>query len=732
MERYAMSNNEDKTGFTYPRKNSKVSCSKIHFRWDHPTETDFNFDLFKLIPRSNQDPDPKLELMDRFEKKKAPVITDKTNTKEYACNDELQHGFYLASVTPLSDSSTSPFDVYFYTKERKNYLKEYLINKFERETSSGDKPFSFSPVIPVFFHLLEKYLKDEPLDQRIDRPFKENMKAIKENMQKTNIPVNDDKLAKSLDFFNEIRKEAASNNYFGDLSLEWNNKDSWEGKDTWFEYALGKLENHLNQFTNRYPLGGYTKEVSITVKVAVSGGTELFTINFSSSRYKNDTLTDNLKVPVDDQFIGAADNALNPDLHYKLQINTSPSNHEIPFTVKEDQDASGYYLSIDKDILNLNSTNYEGCILLEGDNNVWTEKGHGWEDIKLEIRGGCPVIIDYYPRSITTKYGGKITLKIRDPGEINKLPALPPPIDIYSSSDLISGESIEVEQRADYSVFEFTPDSKDLGKLEPDHTTDYYMRFQNKSGETSEKQINIKHGYEYILSLSELKCIDESDPERFFGLDDTINVLTFINTKYFVQFPSVRSGQYSEMKDDTAKTTNDFLIKPLMYHNPTGENIIPLSEIEENLDIKLKRIIEEYLEIGVSIFEYDDLDWLAACINAVISHVQSFLTSIVGNIIPFGGVLLNIALEASGVNDMREEAIDALVSSFEVEVLHEGKITIRPGQVQDQFVGNVYKKSKTFVSDESKYKTTFELERIPVPDTGFSRSASILLKGCCR
>jgi hypothetical protein len=70
-----------------------------------------------------------------------------------------------------------------------------------------------------------------------------------------------------------------------------------------------------------------------------------------------------------------------------------------------------------------------------------------------------------------------------------------------------------------------------------------------------------------------------------------------------------------------------------------------------------------------------------------------------------GGYLIEAGLELSGVNDMREQAIDTMVASWEVEILHEGKVRIAPPE-EDTFQHPLRMKT-----DESEYQVNFVIDR---------------------
>lgn len=67
-----------------------------------------------------------------------------------------------------------------------------------------------------------------------------------------------------------------------------------------------------------------------------------------------------------------------------------------------------------------------------------------------------------------------------------------------------------------------------------------------------------------------------------------------------------------------------------------------------------------------------------------------------------GGFIIEQAIEVSGLNDMREQAVDSMVAGWEVEVLHQGSLVLLPGDIPSGT--DTYDRQKTFPGDESKYQ----------------------------
>jgi hypothetical protein len=227
----------------------------------------------------------------------------------------------------------------------------------------------------------------------------------------------------------------------------------------------------------------------------------------------------------------------------------------------------------------------------------------------------------------------------------------------------------------------------------------YDLTFYNLNpDEEASKSVNALsfhvRGYLYTVRIKEVMCLNESDPE-WWG-NDSISFQTFINTSKFLQLPAPQpSDVYDGFRDGHSRTRfrhKDDYIYPYAGRE-TGQ----------------RRVIEDYLAIRVTIYEHDDLGWLADLIDAVIDFVQSWLAHLVDAFtFGLGGYIILAGLEVSGLNDMREQAIDSMVSGWEVELLHEDDTRLQPDAITDF----PCEWSLTMMTDESEYRITFGADRV--------------------
>jgi hypothetical protein len=289
------------------------------------------------------------------------------------------------------------------------------------------------------------------------------------------------------------------------------------------------------------------------------------------------------------------------------------------------------------------------------------------------------------PPSAPEDYTETIKVKIRDGGEGKQIVLK----DTNSGYRIPHGASprlnlIEQSLKSQTFIFKLS----DAGPEPPDPGI-YDLYFINKDEKTSLNSIKFQvKGYEYRVWIQKIKCIDESNPE-WWG-NDTISFETFISTHNFLQDPT-SSRNYGGFYSNFAKSNfqnNDNFVYPYATH-PDG-----------------RRFIEDYIAISIAIYEHDDLGWLATLIDTLIDLVQSFLAHMVDAFtFGLGGYLIEAGLELSGVNDMREQAIDSMVASWEVEILHEGKVKITPPE-KDTFPHPLRMKT-----NESEYQVNFVIDR---------------------
>jgi hypothetical protein len=304
---------------------------------------------------------------------------------------------------------------------------------------------------------------------------------------------------------------------------------------------------------------------------------------------------------------------------------------------------------------------------------------------RLTIQGGIPIVLSVEPPSAPEDYTETIKVKIRDGGEGQQIFLK----DTTGGYHIPHGESPQlniIEQSLKSQTFIFR--LSDAGPEPPDPGI-YDLYFINKEEKTSLNSIKFQvKGYEYRVWIQKIECIDESNPE-WWG-NDTISFEIFISTQNFLQDPTSSrnyGGFYSTFAKSNFQNKDNFV-----YPYATRPNG--------------RRIIEDYIAISIALYEHDDLGWLAWLIDSIIDLVQSFLAHMV-DVFTFGlgGYLIEAGLELAGVNDMREQAIDSMIASWEVEILHEGKVQIRP-PAEDSFPHPLRMKT-----NESEYQVNFVIDR---------------------
>lgn len=312
--------------------------------------------------------------------------------------------------------------------------------------------------------------------------------------------------------------------------------------------------------------------------------------------------------------------------------------------------------------------------------------GEEIQGLQAFVRGG-PIILLSIDPSEATEGQSDIKIIVRNGGAGERL------ILRKTSSGLITEIPMSrVKQELGLQIFEFDLSGTDLnGKdyliMDGEHTVVY----RNTEEDLSNEKLFLVRGQKYIVKVGKIECIDESNPE-WWG-DDSICFSTLINTEHFLQHPST-SQVYDGFSDGHIRDT---------FNN--GDNFI-YHRSDPKVGSINGRIIENNLSISMGIIEYDDWGWLGWLIDKIIDIVQSILEDLI-NIFTFGigGYIIEIGLEASGLNRMREQAINSLITGFEFELICEGTTTA--------YVDN----GKLILPEldargEAGYKVFFELEQV--------------------
>lgn len=654
----------------YPINNTKVSNSRITFQWEKIIGKErYELVIFRLVKR------PSLHwektFSDSFSGSSHRKVLNPNNV--YHCilvaNDdpELPLRFIYPSfgggvpnteqvpklhpdISHLEHTSSS-----FYVKKHVNYLEKYLNSHF--------KPLK--PTIPLLFYSLNRYYrwKLNPSNIKLT-PFEENFFKTIDNLPDEMKSL--DKLNELLRNYNNSNLDSVKLQLFGPIFDKFPNDTDAE---TWINKAINRLFSGtwLDEVKSA---GQQKKRMNLVFKYP-----RLFSV-------KDVLLHGELYIPVDPKYIGSGSKPLNIDETYLLRItpkNGSPVTIPLRLIKKEEE----YFLhSTSNNMNSFDAASFKAQLLKKNFNNseLW------WDDGNLSIKGGIPIILSIEPDSVAEGSSKGIKIKVRDGGTGMRVKLQQGDQVYYEIPSNQDPRLVRSNQTLNYQEFTF----KLTDCSHPIYANTYDFIFQNTEEVDSVNSITFAvNGFEYKVLITKLECVDESDPE-WFG-NDSISFQTTINTDRFLQTPT-SSTVYHGFHDGKriARFKND---DNYIYPNsnwPGG-----------------RRIIEGELSISIRICEHDDLDWLTTLMNAIIDQIQSFLANLV-NVYTFGmgGYIISAGLEVSGLNDMREEAIDSMVSGWEVEVLHKGKTSLLPN------TNDTYVWDKTLTTDESKYKIYFKADRI--------------------
>ena len=666
----------------YPINNTKVSNPNITFRWERIIgEQRYELVIFRLT-RS-----PSL----RWEKIFSGSFTNNSYpSREILDTNSVYHCILVANDDPerplrfihpsfgggipdleqvpklhpelayLEHTSSS-----FYVKKRVNYLEKYLKIK-----GSHLKPIG--PTIPLLFYLLDRYYRWKKDPDNIQ------LTPLEENFSKT---------------MNAVPQEFRSLNKLDKLLRNYRSEDLNSLKILLFSPTFAQFpqdadaDTWINNALNALFSGTWLDEVK-------SAGQKKKTMDLEFKHplfmVKDVLLDGDLHIPIDPRFIGTTSNHLNMHETYLLKIIPqkilphSGDSAVIPLQlVKREEE---YFLhSPGSNLSSFDAASFKAELWKKDPHNPEADGELWWSGGNLKIKGGIPIILSVEPNSVPEGSSQEIKITVRDGGQGKRI-KLRQGNQTHEIPADQNHSLIRFDQTLKYQVFTFKlTDCADT--INPET---YDLTFQNAEEVNSVNSVAFAvNGFEYRVWITELKCIDESDPE-WFG-NDSISFQTFINTRKFLQLPT-SSKVYHGFNDGKRRTrfsNHDNCIYPYAVR-PDG-----------------RRIIEGHLSINIAIYEHDDLEWLDWLINAVIDLVQSFLAHLVDAFtLGLGGYIISAGLEASGLNDMREQAIDSMVAGWEVEVLHEGRTSLLPS------TENTYKWSKEMHTEESRYKVTFKANRI--------------------
>ena len=562
---------------------------------------------------------------------------------------------YRCTIDAVQSGSTIQYsDCTFYLKKQENYLEKYL-NIKKRNLKPNE---ILKPTIPLLFYLIERYYRAQN-DQghftsiALDKKFSEIMKSLPSEINSK------EKIGNLL----KLYKKSTQIGLFGP---EFSKFPEDNKAEAWVNNSMERLfsESWLSEL--REAGGNSKKNLHLDFK-------------YPKLTAKGVLTNEEISIPIKKELIGSGRLQFNPEKVYSLEIiPNSGSSVLINLEFKEEGEDNFFLIFKTTKLKNCNSALYESRIweeyLSEAESRRKFSEGH------VEIKGGIPMILSVTPNATPEHSNHDIKIKVQNGGIAQK-------ITLKNGNQEFKIPLLRnLEQTLTYQEFIFNLDECTVTIPRGSYELAYFNKENDKS--LNSLGFDIK-GYMYKVWIKKLKCIDESDPE--WAGDDSISFQTFINTNKFIQLPTL-SKVYDDFEAGTSISSfrnNDQHI----YFKPTE-----------------RRIIEGKLHINIAIYEHDDLAWLEFLISAVISLVQSFLAHLIDVFtLGLGGYIIEAGLEVSGLNDMREEAVDSMVSGMEVEVLHQGKVSITPNEDNNYTESLVMGRRDI---DESVYKVTFGANRI--------------------
>lgn len=670
----------------YPAHNSKVSSQEVHFKWKgayrasrykvavwslHRAERTFEWRL--VVSATVTDPEfhrylPEGKFYFCCVYAVGVVADIESGLRTVRPRPDVPPDFVKVPPPPVPDEyreSSHYAECYFYVKKKENYLQKYFQIKAAQKLKPGDY---LKPAVPLLFALLERYVKnieipDETGSTELDQKFSKIIEAQPGRFRSR------EKLADLVKRYQDSNLKELKAEIFGPGFSEAPDETEFE---EWSQNCLKDMfgDSWLKEL--RHPdIARKTMDIEFKrTEPLVARGIDL---------------AQELKIPVDRDLVGDDSDQLNPAFFYSLRLFAFDGSElgRIDLRLISDENGNFFLHSPTTEMHSYCSAFYRAemwaRIPASETEVIWAYDG------RLTIQGGIPIVLSVEPPSAPEDFTEIIKVKIRDGGEGKQIVLK----DTNRSYRIPQGESPTlnlVEQSLQSQTFAFRLSDADP---EPPDPGLYDLLFINKENKKSLNSIKFQvKGYAYRVWIEKIKCIDESNPE-WWG-NDTISFETFISTHHFLQDPT-SSRNYGGFYSNFAKSNfqnNDNFVYPYATR-PNG-----------------RRIIEDYIAISIAIYEHDDLGWLAWLVDTIIDLVQSFLAHMVDAFtFGLGGYLIEAGLELSGVNDMREQAIDTMVASWEVEILHEGKVQLTP-PAEDSSLHPLRMKTK-----ESEYQVNFVIDR---------------------
>ena len=674
----------------YPKHRTKVTDSNISFKWDrYPTATAYQFELSQAPPPPQSDqrrgvPESQVVLSWK-------IIVNKT-VKRNVSNLKLEPGnYYRCTITPSlpkgSPQGPSPAVCVFFLKKLENYLGKYLKSRYESRNPVGKQTRYLNRITPLFFFYLERHIltrKDPnfnptPLDKSFSDVIDSKLKQFKDPKMCTFI----------LD-----RLEKARNNY---LNIDGNLKNIWFNKDLpksisdtdWVIRSTKQLVQDL--LPDNPPLKGiseaYKKKKTLELTFKNHPSTELEFIANDIEPNKG------IKLRVEPEVVNAF--SLKEEHAYQLKIIAAPNQSiEIPLKFQKDSLTGNYFINTEIDLSDVDSAMFDAEFYQLGVRNRPIKiMSNG----KALIDGGVPVILKVTPNYFVPIPGPvQVYITVRDGG--SHMGSIG--VELEGSRQPLIKSIKRSEKTLRSQTFKFELDFSGF----PPGTYKLSYRKDDETLSVNQQYIQLVD-YKYSMSVRDIICINESYPE-WFG-DDSISFQVFANTAFFVSIPK-SSSVYEGFSSNVSKRVNGD--EGLFYVDDPAYSY---------------RIIEDFITIHASLYEHDDLGWVGWLINVAIDIIQSFIVSFISAAIATVtggsgaaiGLFIATGLEASGLNDMREELVNSMVSSWEIEVLHEGSFSLSKPNLESlpfdlPIVGYTYNhKFKYNHDNECQYALNLFFER---------------------
>jgi hypothetical protein len=684
----------------YPENNSKVTNPNVIFKWTKQTNAnEYRFTLYEGITRKyprkititwrkvfsgnilgcsygrrlNQGKPYLCFVVPLYLLRPSPNIpkdiTPKTVRVDLVTNvasDPIPEEIYQLP------KALRPATSLFYVKEYENYLANYL----ELKSANLKQDQRYKPIVPLLFFQLERYCNGEmSSDSRLDQAFLEAIERAPEEFR--------NKIGKMVTYYKQVPDSIKIK--FSGQSLHRLPADRFDLP--WAEEAVMELFGKSPTLMPLLIAMHEQKRMDLEFKYPI--------VSFTNVILRDGQFTLSLNKVQHDRF--SPQYQLNLDRQFFLRIFslTNQLLAEIPVSITED--ANNYLITpMEPERSNFDSAAF-GIELWDMDPNSEALQKR-WDTGTLIVSGGTPKIFLVNPPTLKqSDTNTQVRVYIRDAGTSSDRHLIlrgtggnPD----YTIPAVASLRNLPSEQSLYFQVFEFK--LQDYG---PTYVNQGKYRLAFKSDREYNSQVEFYvESATFQVRLKELKCVDESNPE-WWG-DDTVFFQTIAGTKYFLQEP-LESSKYKHYHDGKSR-----------YEPPQT----PSLKREDTIIYSLAgpRQIEEFLSIGISLYEYDNLDFIKWLVDAILDFIQSYLLGLICElincIVPGLGVILNIALEIgfeeAGLNDIREQAVNSMISSCEIELLSTNALVIPPPTAPTT------QKELMLTGKDSKYKMYFEINAI--------------------